>query len=319
MANGTPDGAGMVRDLIILASINEEGMVTLTGPHTAIADLRGYTVDVAVNLTSSQTVILDLKDDEPPVFQMRAPQEIEIWTKTSTVWVFGVAFDAGAGTETVRVKIDSALRSWKVEGEVFSFNITLAEGLHLVDLVATDLAGNEAVHTIVLHVETTPIAMSPPEPADGTKTRESSVLLHGRLSRNEDVTVRINRVLADIDENSLWSLQVDLQDGENGFSILVEDIYGHETWANITIWADWTPPDLRLTSALDVNTTEEWVEVAGYVDEDARVYIQGSLVLLRDGRFSIKYPVYVDESAIVVRAVDKIGNEREVQVLVYRV
>ncbi len=319
VANGTPNGAGMVWDMIILASINEEGSITLMGPHTAFADLRGYTVDVVVNLTSSQTVVLDLKDDEPPVFQMGAPLETEIWTRTNAVWVFGVAFDAGAGTETVRVKIDSALRSWKVEGDTFSFNITLPEGRHLVDLVATDLAGNEAVHTIILHVETTPIAMSPPEPADGTMTRESSVLLHGRLSRNEDVTVRINRVLADIDENSYWSLQVDLQEGENGFSILVEDIYGHQTWANITIWADWTPPDLRLTSYLDVNTTEEWVEVTGYVDEDARVYIQGSLVLLRDGTFSIKYPVYVGESEIVVRAVDDIGNEREIQVLVYRV
>ena len=49
------------------------------------------------------------------------------------------------------------------------------------------------------------------------------------------------------------------------------------------------------------------------------MYIQGSLVLLRDGTFSIKYPVYVGESEIVVRAVDDIGNEKEIQVLVYRV
>jgi hypothetical protein len=125
--------------------------------------------------------------------------------------------------------------------------------------------------------------------------------------------------VADIDENSLWSLQVDLQEGENNFSILAEDIYGHQTWANITIWADWTPPDLRLTSDLNVNTTEEWVEVTGHVDEDARVYIQGSLVLLREGTFSIKYPIYVGESAIVVRAVDRIGNEKEIPVLVFRV
>jgi len=319
VANGTPDGAGMVRDMIILASINEEGSITLMGPHTALVDLRGYTVDMEVNLTSSITIILDLKDDEPPVFQMGAPHETEIWTKANAVWVFGVAFDAGAGTDTVRVKVDSAYRSWKVEGEIFSFNITLAEGLHLVDLVAKDLAGNEAVHTIVFHVETTPIAMSPPEPADGTLTSESSILLHGRLSRHDDVTMRVNMVLADIDDNNQWSLQVDLQEGANGFSILAEDIYGHQTWANITIWADWTPPDLRLTSDLDINTSEEWVEVIGSVDEDARLYIQGSLVLLRQGTFSIKYPIYVGESAIVVRAVDQIGNAKEIQILVYRV
>ena len=100
--------------------------------------------------------------------------------------------------------------------------------------------------------------------------------------------------------------------------LLVEDIYGHETWWNLTVIADWTPPDLVVTSPLDVNTTDEWVEITGTVDEDARLFIQGSLVLLREGSFSVKYPIYVGESAVTVRAEDGIGNHRELVVYVYR-
>ena len=149
-------------------------------------------------------------------------------------------------------------------------------------------------------------------------TNQTSVVLRGRLSRSEGVTVRINNALADLDEKNTFSYQADLREGANDLSILAEDRYGHQTWENITIWADWTPPDLHLTSPLDVNTSEEWVELSGTVDPDARLYIQGSLVLLREGAFYVKYPIYVGESGISIRAVDDIGNAREVQVLVFR-
>jgi hypothetical protein len=69
---------------------------------------------------------------------------------------------------------------------------------------------------------------------------------------------------------------------------------------------------------LEVNTTDEWVEIIGTVDADARVFIQGSLVLLREGAFSVRYPVYVGESALTVRAEDEIGNFQEMEVLVFR-
>ena len=135
----------------------------------------------------------------------------------------------------------------------------------------------------------------------------------------EGVTVRVNRVLATIDwVNRSYSVEMDLLEDDNDFAILVEDVYGHETWFNLTITADWTAPVLVLTTPLEVNTTDEWVEVAGTVDADAKLYIQGSLVLLRQGSFSVKYPVYVGDSAIHVRAEDDIGNHKELDIFVFR-
>jgi hypothetical protein len=318
VANGTPDSAGIVSRMTVLALVSQEGEAHPQGPHRVFADLRGYSVEERVNLTASTTVVLDLKDHDPPVIHMVDPVEGTIWSRSRTIALVGTAPDSGAGTETVTVRVDSAVLPHRADGDVFSFSIVLSDGKHLVDLVATDLAGNAATHTIVVWVESQPIAMSPPEPGDGTMTDQMSVVMRGRLSRTENVTVRINRALAELDADKYYSLEVDLKEGANAISVLAEDIYGHQTWANITIWADWTPPELHLTSPMEVNTTQEWVDLRGTVEPGARLYIQGSLVLVRDDGFVIKYPVYIGESAISIQAVDDVGNERTVQVLVYR-
>jgi hypothetical protein len=227
--------------------------------------------------------------------------------------------DAGSGTKVVRVYTDFNPTSMRSDGEAFAFQLQLADGRHQVELRARDLAGNEASYEFTVWVETDPLAMSPPEPGNGTLTDERRVTLRGRLSRVDGVSVRVNNALAEVDHvNRSYSIDIDLVEGENRLSVLAEDWYGHQSWWNLTITADWTPPDLVMTSALHVNTTDEWVEISGHVDADAKLFIQGSMVLLRQGGFYVKYPVYVGETAITVRAEDEIGNHQEVQVLVFR-
>ena len=135
----------------------------------------------------------------------------------------------------------------------------------------------------------------------------------------EDITVRVNRALADLDmANKSFSHLVELGEGINEFQVVAVDIYGHVTLVNVTITADWTPPTLVVTSPLVVNTTEEWVEISGSVGPDGQLYIQGSPVLLWHGTFSVRYPVYVGETAITLRVQDTIGNSLEERVLVFR-
>jgi hypothetical protein len=319
VGSGRPDEGGTVRWIPIKAVVHQDGGDSIHGPHTVGADLFSYTVSVPVTLTSSVTVLLDLKDLDPPVFQILGPLEAELWTRSAKLTVFGRAIDAGSGTDQVRVSIDFNPTALKSDGDTFSFLVSLPDGRHVIELRATDLAGNFATYSFVVWVETDPLGMSPPDPGDGTLTVDNSVTLRGRLSRVEGVTVRVNRVLATIDDaNRSFSVTMDLLEGDNLFSILAEDWYGHETWWNLTISADWTAPKLVITSPLEVNTTDEWVEVVGTVDADARLFIQGSLVLLREGSFSVKYPVYVGDSALTIRAEDDIGNFQETQMLVYR-
>ncbi len=319
VGGGNPDAGGTVRWIPVLSLVHHDAGEDYLGPHTVWADLFGYSVSETVVLRSSVSVLLDLKDTDPPVFQVLGPVEPEIWTRSWTLNVFGWAVDAGSGTDEVRVYTDYSPTSLRSSGDAFSFQVGLSDGRHVVELRARDLAGNEASYSFVVWIETDALVMSPPEPGDGTLTSERQVTLRGRISRVEGVTVRVNRALATIDDmNRSYSLDLDLVEGENHLSVLVEDIYGHQTWWNLTISADWTPPGLSITTPLEVNTTDEWVEISGTVDADARLFIQGSLVLLREGRFSVKYPVYVGESAVTVRAEDAIGNHQELTVFVFR-
>ncbi len=154
---------------------------------------------------------------------------------------------------------------------------------------------------------------------NGTVTNAATVLVRGRLSRIEDVNVTVNRVPAQLDTaNKSYSLPVDLVEGMNNITVRAEDVYGHWTAVWTLVMADWTPPMLSITSPIQVNTTEEWVAVTGSADANARVTIQGSSVLLRDGAFSVRYPVYLCETLVVIRAEDGVGNSREVEVLVFR-
>ncbi|MCK4969126.1 MAG: hypothetical protein KAS77_01310, partial [Thermoplasmata archaeon] len=241
VVRGRPDAGGTVRWMPVLTLLHQDVGDSVHGPHTVYADIFGYTVSVTINLTSSSSVLLHLRDLDPPVFEMLGPLESELWTRTATLNIFGQALDMGSGTDEVRVYTNFNPTSLRSNSEAFSFKVTLSDGRHVIELKATDLAGNVATYTFVVWVETDPLVMSPPEPGDGTLTIERSVTIRGRLSRVEGVTVRFNRVLATIDEaNRSYSVTMDLFEGDNDFSILVEDWYGHQTWWNLTITADWT-------------------------------------------------------------------------------
>lgn len=314
-----PDPGGIVRDRLVLTLLHQLNGTVQHGPHTVHADLRGYRVSRVLDISSSTTVILDLKDTDPPVIQVLSPTEAEVWSKQGMMEFVGVAVDAGSGTAAVTLWLDYAPTPFSTDGDVFAFTVTLADGRHVVELVATDRAGNEAKWTLVVNILTQPIVLSPPEPSDGTVTNLKVLTFHGRLSRTEGVKVRINRALAVLDfDNRSYHLEMAIHEGVNHLTILAEDHYGHQTWANISIEADWTPPALVISSPLEVNTTEEWVELTGRVDADARLFIQGTLVLLREGDFSVRYPIYVGETTIILKAEDDVGNTEQVDVYVFR-
>ena len=143
--------------------------------------------------------------------EVLGPLETEVWTKSATLSIFGRAIDIGAGTEEVRLYTDYSPTSMRSQGEAFSFDVPLSDGRHIIELKATDLAGNGATYTLVAWVEKDPLVMSPPEPGDGTMTSDPSVVIRGRLSRTEGVTVRVNpdidQMLREEEQESILDLE----------------------------------------------------------------------------------------------------------------
>jgi hypothetical protein len=319
VASGHPDASGTLPNLLVLSISHFPETLDLRGPLTVGVEHRGYQASTVVNLNSSIWVTLRLDDVDPPVFDIQSHTSLEIWVSDRALDIWGQAVDTGSGTKHVEAKLDYSPSPWMAMGSTFVFTITMTDGRHVIELMAVDNFGNEVRAVLVVHVETRSILLTPPDPGNGTVTNAASALVRGRLSRIEDVSVTVNRVPAQIDTaNKSYSLLVDLEEGRNDITVLAEDVYGHRTTVSTMVIADWTPPQLTITSLLLVNTTEEWVAVTGSADADARVTIQGSSVLLRDGGFSVRYPVYLCETLLVIRAEDAVGNMREVEVLVFR-
>ena len=319
VASGHPDARGILPNLLVLSIWHFPETLDLRGPLTVGVDHRGYLASTVVNLNSSIWVTLLLDDVDPPVFDIQSHPSSEIWVRDRALDIWGVAVDNGSGTEHVEAKLDYSPSPWMAQGSAFAFTVTMTDGRHVIELMAVDNFGNEARAILIVHVETRSILLTPPDPMNGTVTNAATVLVRGRLSRIEDVNVTVNRVPAQLDTaNKSYSLPVDLVEGMNNITVRAEDVYGHWTAVWTLVMADWTPPMLSITSPIQVNTTEEWVAVTGSADANARVTIQGSSVLLRDGAFSVRYPVYLCETLVVIRAEDGVGNSREVEVLVFR-
>jgi hypothetical protein len=115
-----------------------------------------------------------------------------------------------------------------------------------------------------------------------------------------------------------WSYVLELAEGRNPVGVEATDAYGHRAFANLSVWVDRTAPTLTVTSDRLVNTTGEWAPIEGFVGPDANVTIGGIPVVLRDGRFAVRYSVNLGQTLVVVRAVDAVGNQVVVNVLAER-
>ncbi len=234
-------------------------------------------------------------------------------TKNDTIVVYGLAHDAGSGTE--RVEASLATTVWRMEGEVFSFTIRLTDGFHEIKLRAFDHAGNMASTSIFVDLETRSIGLAVNNPLDGLRTRAHSLEVRGFVSR--EVTVRVNRAIVELD-GLLFSHEVDLVEGANTITVTAEDEYCHLTTRTVHVTTDWTPPQLMVYSPPFVNTTDEWAPIEGELTGGTLVTIGSIPVILRDGSFDIRYPVSVGETLITVRAVDAVGNEDVYTIIVTR-
>jgi hypothetical protein len=316
VAGGHPDPEGRLALLLVLATEQTpDGLVPL-GPHVVGAHLHGYVVGRSVLLESSVELELRLTDESPPTVEVLSPAASETWSALGTVDVFGRAADVGSGTARVEARLDYSGTLYVSEGEVFYFTFRLTDGQHIIVLRAVDRAGNAANATLVLHVETSPLALAVNLPMDGTATNATRVTVEGLVSRS-GAQVRVNHAPAEMDGNG-WSYVLELVEGRNPIGVEATDAYGHRAFSNLSVWVDRTAPTLTVTSDRLVNTTGEWAPIEGFVGPDANVTIGGIPVVLRDGRFAVRYSVNLGQTLVVVRAVDAVGNQVVVNVLAER-
>lgn len=113
-------------------------------------------------------------------------------------------------------------------------------------------------------------------------------------------------------ETGSFQKEVKLTEGSNKFIARAKNEGGTESENSDTldIILDTIPPEIAITEPTGTYFTEEKITIKGNVDEEAEVYVNDKIVLVDDqNNFTQSISLGPGENKIVVRAVDKAGNE----------
>jgi hypothetical protein len=218
--NGAPAGPGFPLEAPLAEGVNA---------------LEIAATDAAGNVS---TVSLDIVlDTIPPRLQIVSPSEGEM-LGSLPVLVQGTVQDATDvslvvnGTPVIRTG-----NAWQVSLDF------LPEGNLVLDVVATDAAGNSTSVTRSANLDTTPPVVSITSPASGFLTKEATVDVSGAVEGA--VSVAVNGIPASL-TGAGFAATVGLADGDNSIRAVATDAAGRSAEAIVVVTQDAVPPTLSL-------------------------------------------------------------------------
>jgi len=206
----------------------------------------------------------------------------------------------------VQLKGDPSLIPVNAEGR-FNLKRQLAEGSNLIELLATDPAGN--VTTVVREVI---LVTQPPEitisaPVNDQWTNENLVTISGAVPVG--ASLKVNGQEATVAEDGKFEREVILQEGDNTLRIEATDDVGNVTTQEIIIHRKTTPPNLELNIEEGATFQQSEIQIIGKTDPGAAVLVGGQAVAVNSlGEFQTTLNLLTGENLLEVVAQDQAGN-----------
>jgi hypothetical protein len=248
-----------------------------------------------------------------PFLHVLSPPDGHLQNST-TLEVKGVVVELESGLDSVEVSLDGT--TW-VEASTANMNWTLVlavgEGVHIITVRATDMAGNEARATVAnVTIDLTPpeIRIQVPEHQGALRNRTTAWIV-GRTEPGTRVLIDQKHEIVDL--KGTFMAQVYLtREGRNDFWVTIIDHAGNTNRTMATFTRDTRPPTILLDSIPDL-TNETILEVSGTVTE---VHL-GSLTLngvpLMNRTFHTTVALVEGANTITVIAIDVVGNSAVVE------
>lgn len=170
----------------------------------------------------------------------------------------------------------------------------------------------------------------PPQPpiiaAPVTATYSATLAVEGVGEPETEAVVVVNSQEVGrtrIDSDGEFTYDVPLSEGENTVVFYSVDKADNESvkTQNYMITLDTEVPTISVEQPLSGQTIElrknQTTEIKGTTEPNARVFVNDRLVYASaTGAFSLKYQLAEGENKLVIRAVDKAGNEAQVELTV---
>ncbi len=280
---------------------------TTTGDFVATVDLLEGTnlittmaSDLAGNVAvDKRTLVLDTI---APDLAVASPSDGDL-VNTNVVEVTGTA-EVGAAlvVNGFVVTVDS--------GGDWAIDLAFADGTHTITTTATDAAGNVATDVRSVTVDTTAPVLSVTSPAFSL-TNTATVTVEGTTEVGADLTV--NGVSVTVQSDGSFSADVTLVAGSNEIEVEATDAAGNVATVTRTVVLDTVAPAVAITlPASGALLNSAAVHVTGTAEAGAQVTVNGVLVVVTGGAWSVDLAFTDGDHTITAVATDAAGNSATV-------
>ena len=257
-------------------------------------------------------------DDIAPALSVTSPPG-GLGQNTTALIVQGTCGDPHSGVEVVQLSLDAqgdwALKAWTNATGIASWQHTfadLAEGTYTVYVRAFDRAswpGGAFARAEVggIRIDTTVPRIAITAPADGFRTRETSVIVRGTVDA-DTVELTVGGAGA---SHTLGAFveSVPVVEGVNAIVVTARDGVGNSNSITVHVEMDTVPPALGIVSPLEgYRTNLTRLLVAGTTEAGASVTVQGQAATVTTTSWEATVSLSAGTNVLAVEALDDVGN-----------
>ena len=281
-------------------------------PHLVNVKFNQLSVDKSQYINVSMTLKISLIDDRPPIVKVTSPAPGDILYSGKVLFI-GTAVDEGSSVAVVELSLDG--RNWfPANGTDFwSGYMTVADGIHTVQIRATDARGNTIINLVTVEVDLSSPLLQIYYPLDGSITNQTTIKVYGKV--HQGAQLLLNKVQVQVAANGTFTYVYSLVEGPNMLSFKAFSKDGNGTMQkDITITRDTVAPVITLvhpTANALVNTSMITVTVSS--NEDVSFFMNGKPIGTFGAKADGAFELEEGRNTITIKAVDRAGNSRTYQ------
>ncbi|MBN1991768.1 MAG: gliding motility-associated C-terminal domain-containing protein [Anaerolineae bacterium] len=194
----------------------------------------------------------------------------------------------------------------------FNIKRQLAEGSNIIQVTATDPAGNIAAIAREIILVTRPPEIAITSPLNDQWTNETLFTVTGVAPPG--TTLKVNGQEAAVAAEGQFEREIILQEGDNILRIEAKDDVGNTATQEIIVHRKSAPPTLQLNIEDGETFQQADVQITGKTEAGALVQVNGQAVTVSPlGEFQTTVTLLDGENTIEVAALDQAGNVTQLQ------
>jgi hypothetical protein len=263
---------------------------------------------IATDAAGNKTIVsrFVIRDTQAPIVNLKSPIDSLI-TKLQSIVVSGTVKDS----TKIELFVNGNPINVNTNG---SFNDTtwLIEGMNLVQVSATDAAGNTTFIVRHVRLDTQPPVITIFSPSDSLITKNTKIVLNGSVTDSTAVIFTINGVAYPIHSDGSFSDTLSVSEGANTFTLVATDFMGNQTTIKRTVSRNTKSPVINLIAPLaGITTIDSVISLTGSIND-----VSGTTITLnglqqspdQNGGFKATMKLIQGSNPISITATDQAGN-----------